>query len=144
MTEKFEGGPKRPEKPREYSAEDVQKIHQLAIKVRDLIGWDLGSMCTDSEEIQMVNDAKDAMKEIENIFQIPKQRYWYDKKKDKEEPSIESQQLSDESFVKVQENLTKIENILGWDIESLCHEETDLNVVKSARQAFKELKELLK
>jgi len=85
MTEKFEGGPKGPEKPKDYSPEEMQKIHQLTIKVRDLIGWDLGSMCSDSEEIQIVNEAKDAMKE----------------------------------------------------------DETDLNVVKNARQAFAELKKCL-
>ena len=144
MTEKSEGGPKGPEEPRDYSAEETQKIHQLAIKVRDLIGWDLGSMCSDSEEIQIVNGAKDAMKAIEEIFKIPEQRNWFDKKKDGEEPPIESQKLSGESFARAQESLGKIENILGWDIESSCHDETDLNVVKNARQAFAELKEVLK
>ncbi len=144
MTEKFEGGPKGPEGPKEYSAEDVQKIHQLAIKVRDLIGWDLGSMCADSEEIQMVNDAKDSMKEIESIFKIPKQRYWHDEKKTEEEPAIESQQLSNESFAEVQESLAKIESILGWDLAAHCHDETDLKVVRDAKQAFEELKEVLK
>ena len=144
MTEKFEGGPKGPEEPRDYSAEEMQKIHQLAIKVRDLIGWDLGSMCSESEEIQIVNDAKDAMKAIEEIFQIPKQRHWFDEKKEEEEPQIESQRLSGESFTRAQESLDKIGKIFGWDIESSCHDETDLNVVKVARQAFAELKESLK
>jgi|GEM_PF-4065466 len=144
MSEKFESGPKGPEKPREYSAEEMQKIHQLAIKVRDLIGWDLGSMCSDSEEIQVVNDAKDSMKKIEGIFKIPKQRYWFDEKKTEEEPPIEGQRLSDESFAELQENLDKIKDILGWDIESSCHDETDLNVVRDARQAFKELKAIVK
>ena len=144
MTEKFEDGPKGPEKPREYSAEEMQKIHQLAIKVRDLIGWDLGSMCSDSEEIQVVNDAKDSMVKIESIFKIPKQRYWFDEKKTEEDPTIESQQLADESFAELQESLAKIENILGWDLAAHCHDETDLKVVREAEQAFKELKEMLK
>jgi len=38
MTEKFEGGPIEPEEPKDYSAEEMQKIHEFAIKVRDLIG----------------------------------------------------------------------------------------------------------
>ncbi|MBT5338440.1 hypothetical protein HN858_04955 [Candidatus Falkowbacteria bacterium] len=144
MTKKFEDGPAGSESPKEYSAQALQKIHQLTIKVRNLITWDLGSMCTDTEEIQIVKDSKNAMDEIENIFKVPKQRYLYNEKKNTEKPPSKSLLLSNEAFAKVQENLTKIHNIIGWDIESICHDETDLSVVKSARQAFEELKELLK
>jgi hypothetical protein len=101
-------------------------------------------MCTTSEECEMVNTAKESMKEIENTFKIPKERYWFDDKKTEKQPAIESQQLSDEAFMSVQENSAKIENVIGWDIESSCHDETDLNIVKNARQAFAELKEMLK
>ena len=105
MSEKLEGDLIGSETPRDFTIEEMQIIHGLAAKVRDLIGWDLAAMCTDLEQIQLVNDAKNAMKELEKMLSLPQEKYWFDEQAGEPKPAAQAQRLSADSFVKVKQRL---------------------------------------
>lgn len=136
-----EGGPIE-SGPKEYSVEEMVKIHQLVNKVSDLIGWDLGSMCSSTEELDVVHKAQDGMNEIADILKVPKRPNWFDKKVE-ENPPVEGQKISEDVFAKIKQDLDQIEEILDWDLAAHCSDETDLRVVREAEQAYEELREIL-
>src|SRR3989338_10700611 len=125
MPEKFEGE----EKPRNFSEEEVRRAQDLIRKVREIVGWDLGAFCSTSEEVEIVHKAKNAIKNVEDLFHVPKTKFWatfpgknmdesmrqtdeYNKKTLPSEAIV----LSPIDLAKLGANLDAIDEVVGWDI----------------------------
>src|SRR5262245_40151699 len=72
MPENLEGV----EKSKSFSEDEVLRVQDLIRKVREVVEWDLGKMCGSTEEIDMVNKAKGAMKDVEVLFHVPESKSW--------------------------------------------------------------------
>ena len=133
MPKNFEGG----EKPKDFSEDEIRKMQGLADKVWEVVGWDLAAMCGTSEEVDMVNKAQDAMKEVAVMFEMPSGPHW-----ERQEPKpITRKTFSPEDINKLRSNLDAIENVIEWDISA--HDEEELEMIRSARESLRELKGIL-
>jgi len=149
MPEKFEGG----EKPRNFSEDEVKRAQDLVRKVRKVVEWDLGKMCRTTEEIDMVNKAQDATKDVEALFHVPKTKHWteipgdiYDSIQQAE--AYNTQTLPNETITfsptdleKLRRNLNAIDEVIGWDISA--SDETEITMIRDAKEALDALKGLL-
>lgn len=150
MPEKFEGG----EKPRNFSEAEVKKAQDLIRKVREVVEWDLEKMCGASEEIDMVNKAKDAMKDVEVLFHVPETKFWTEfSGKDMDESikqteEYNTQTLPSETIAfspadseKLRASLEAIDEVLGWDIGA--SDETEITMFHDAGESLAALKGFL-
>ena len=150
MPEKFEGG----EKPKNFSEGEVKKAQDLIRKVREVVEWDLGKMCGTTEEIDLVNKAKDAMKDVEVLLHVPKTKFWTEiPGKDMDESFKKAQEYNTQSLPneviildpvdlnKLRTDLKKIDEVLGWDIGA--SDETEITMLREARESLEALKGIL-
>ena len=150
MPEEFEGG----EKPKNFSEGEVTRAQDLIKKVREIVGWDLGAFCSTSEEVEMVNKAKDAMKDVEVLFHVPETKFWATfPGKDMDESMRQAEEynkkaLPGEAIVinpadleKLRANLDAIDEVVGWDIGA--SDETEITMLREARESLEALKKIL-
>ncbi len=150
MPEKFEGG----EKPKNFSEGEVTRAQDWIRKIREVVEWDLGKMCGTTEEIDMVNKAKDAMKDVEASFHVPKTKFWAEiPGKDMDESLKKAQELNTQSLPseviafnsadldKLRTDLNEIDEVLGWDIGA--SDETEISMIREARESLEALKKIL-
>ena len=138
MPGEFEGG----EKPKNFSEDEVKKVQDLIKKVREIVEWDLGAFCSTSEEVGMVNKAKDAMKEVEAMFDMPKTRFWAEPKTEEHKPKpIVPKTFLPDDMQKLRLNLGAIDEVISWDIG--FRDETDMVMFRDARESFETLKGIL-
>jgi len=150
MPEKFEGG----EKPKNFSEDEVKKSQDLIRKVREVVEWDLGKMCSTTEEIDLVDKAKDAMKDIEALFHVPKTKFWAEiPGKDMAESCKKAQEYNTQllpnevitfhstDLDKLRADLKEIDEVLGWDIGA--SDETEITMIREARESLEALRNLL-
>lgn len=150
MPEKFEGG----EKPKNLSETEVTRAQNLVRKVREVVSWDLGASCSTSEEVEMVNKAKDAMKDVENLLHVPETKFWATfPDKDMDECMRQAEEynnktlpsevlvLSSADLRKLRANLNAIDEVVEWDISA--SDETEITLLREARESLKALKGIL-
>ena len=150
MPEKFEGG----EKPKNFSEDEVRKAQDLIRKVREVVKWDLGKMCGTTEEIDLVNKAKDAMEDVEALLHVPKTKFWMEiPGKDMDESFKKAQEYNTQplpsevitfdpaNLDKLRTDLKEIDEVLGWDISA--SDETEITMILEARESLEALRNLL-
>lgn len=149
MPERFEGG----QEPKNFSEHEVKKAQDLIRSVREVVEWDLGKMCNTSEEIDLVNKAKDAMKDLEALFHVPKTKFWTEiPGKDMGESFTKAQEYNRQSLPseaiafdpanidKLHADLRQIDEVLGWDINA--SDETEIAMIREARESSEALRNL--
>ncbi len=151
MPEKFEGGG---EKPKNFSEIEVKRTQDLIRKIREVVEWDLGKMCGTTEEIDMVNKAQDAMKDVEALFHVPATKFWAEfPGKDMGESIRQAEEHNAQSLPgeamsfstadldKLRTSLEAIDEVVGWDIGA--SDETEITMLRDARESLEALKGIL-
>lgn len=149
MEEKFENK----ENIRIFSEEQVRETQNLIRNIREVLEWDFGKMCGTTDELDMVNRAKDAMQEVGELFHIPKTKFWAEMAGDNMQESIkmadeynrkplpsESITFNSDNINKLTTNLKDIGEILNWDIKG--EDETEISMIERARESFEKLNNL--
>ncbi len=150
MQEKFEGG----ERLKSFPEGEVRRAQDLLRKVREIVEWDLGKMCSTAEEINMVNKAKDAMKDVEALFHVPETKFWTTfSGKDMDESIRQAEEynkasLPDEALAfsptdleKLRVDLEAIDEVVGWDIGA--SDEMEITILRDGRESLEALKDML-
>jgi hypothetical protein len=133
MLEKPESG----EPIKNFSEDEVRKVRGLADKVWEVIGWDLTKMCGTSEEVDMVNRAQNAMKEVAEMFDMSSGPHW----EQQELKPIIPKRFSSTDIQKLHTNLGAIEEVLDWYIGA--SDEEEIGMIQDARESLNELKRIL-
>ncbi len=149
MAEKIQGREKN-----SFSEDEVKKAQDLIKKVREVVEWDLGSMCSTTEEIDMVHKAKDAMKEVEALFHVPALKRWVDfSGKDAQDCFLQAVNyntaiLPSEALVldqadgeRLRVHLEAIQDVIGWDMSA--HDEGELKMMQDAKESLDALMDMV-
>ncbi|TAL50876.1 hypothetical protein EPN81_01530 [Patescibacteria group bacterium] len=149
MPENFEGR----EKARNFSEREVARAQDLVRKIREAVEWDLGKFCSNEEELEMVERAQAAMRDVEALFHVPETKLWvtfvgkdipesmrqadeYNKKVLPAEVII----FSHADLEKLRRSLEAISDVVGWDIG--VHDELEILLLREARESLEALKKI--
>lgn len=137
MPEQFKGG----EKFKVFSKEDIIKIQYLVGKIRITTEWGLAAFTHTSEEEDMLNKAKDAMKEVEAMLDVPKATIH--PKVFGPAPEL-GETFSPDDLQKLRADLGVImEEVDKWDIRMGDKSAEEIINLREAKESFEELKSIL-
>jgi hypothetical protein len=124
------------------SVEEVGTIQKLIVKIREFIEWDLGASAATSEELDLVNAAKNAVKEFEVIFDMPPTRFWAEPEREEHRPRpVAPKTVLPEDMEKLRSDLAAIQEVVDWDIDG--GDDEGRIIIKETKEALIELKNLL-
>ena len=126
---------------KEYSVEKVKDIFINLWIILEFIDLDLYAFCGNIDQINKVKKANISFKNIEKIFQIQSDLYFYKLMNKEWEHLIKNVELSVDDLENLKESMKKIEKILERDWES-CLPDESIEIIQNTRISFEKLKKM--